>query len=85
MSTSGSGEAAISQEDYDRLSARGPDGQIGVIRFKNWSAGTDSPRITWDTEAVGIPMPPRAPWADAWKQSARTRAYKPRTPRPPAA
>ena len=71
MSTSGSREAAISQEDYDRLSARGPDGQIGVIRFKNWSASTASSRIEWDTEAVGIPMPPRAPWADAWKNAPR--------------
>ena len=72
MTTVG-GQAAISQADYDRLSERGPDGQIGAIRVKNWGTTMTAGRYEWDTEAVGIPMPPRAPWADAWARAPRSR------------
>ncbi len=60
------GEAAISEEDYARLSTREADGNLPTFGTKNWRINIDNPAFQWDTEAVGIPMPDRAPWAKAW-------------------
>ena len=73
-------EAAISEEDYARLSTRDADGNLPPFGTKNWQITLDNPAFQWDSEAVGIPMPDRAPWADAWATAPR--AARRRTPAP---
>jgi len=68
--------AAISPEDFDRLSTPLKDGSLPTFGKGNYRYTVDA--FDWDTEATGIPLPPVAPWKDAWK----TAPYKPkrRTP-----
>ena len=69
-------EAAISPEDFERLSTPRADGSLPTFGKGQYRYTVDS--FGWDTEATGIPLPPTAPWKDAWK----TAVYQPkrRTP-----
>lgn len=74
---------AVSREDYERLTTRDADGNLPVFyeatrvnrsgRESRYSYTTDQ----FDLEVVdGTPMPPVAPWKDAWKPPPRRRADK---------
>jgi hypothetical protein len=79
--------AAISQEDYDRLTTRDADGNLPVfyhrdVVYKSGRTGRyNYTAADFDFEvAAGVPMPPTAPWKDAWqappKYAAGKQAYK---------
>ena len=66
--------AAISPEDYERLSTRDEDGNLPV--FYSATRTNKSGRVSryeytldsFDFEVTtGTPLPPTAPWKDAWK------------------
>jgi hypothetical protein len=58
--------AAISPADLDVLMTPDADGNLPVL----WGS-TTAADVRWDTEAVGIPMPERAPWARDWTSAPR--------------
>lgn len=68
--------AAIAPEDLERLMTPDADGNLPVMwRGRPTRDGTRreyfASAFTWDTEAVGIPMPERAPWARDWSAAPR--------------
>lgn len=63
--------AAISQQDYDRLTTRDADGNLPTFGTGRYRYTVD--QFDFDPTAVGTPMPPTAPWKDAWKPPPRRR------------
>lgn len=66
--------AAISREDYERLTTRDADGNLPTFGSGRYRYTVED----FDFEiAAGVPMPPAAPWKDAWKAPPRRRADRP--------
>lgn len=75
--------AAIAPEDLERLMTPDADGNLPVMwRGRPRRDGTRqefrADQFEWDTEAVGIPMPQRAPWARDFASAPRS--VRPRRP-----
>lgn len=68
--------AAISQQDYERLTTRDADGNLPTFGVGRYRYTADM----FDFEVVaGVPMPPTAPWKDAYKPPPRQTRRSART------